>query len=446
MFARPTFVLPQPVRNKLKRPADSFIALFACLSLLATTAYAQKAVPPSGPLRVFLDCHEQGCDFDFFRTEIPYVDYVRDRTAASVHVLLSTQPTGGGGREYTFNFIGLRELAGVSDTLTYLSPQGATSDDLRKGILRTLKLGLVRYLARTPDAERLQVSYTTALAGSAAKSAQTRDPWNYWVFRARANGNFNGESSQRFTNLGGSLSADRLTKGWKFNNSVRLNYSESKFTFPDGTQFSSYSRSNGLSHLAVKSLSDHWSAGERLSSSSSTYQNMRRSFRFAPAVEYNIFPYSQSTRKQLTLQYSAGINSFHYRDTTIFEKIREVRPDQTLSASISMTQPWGSVSGSVQGSNYLDDFTKRRLELFNSINARLFKGFSFNMYGSLSLVRDQISIAKGKASEQEILLQRRQLATSYSYFAGIGLTYTFGSIFNNVVNPRFEGASGSFFF
>ena len=68
------------------------------------------------------------------------------------------------------------------------------------------------------------------------------------------------------------------------------------------------------------------------------------------------------------------------------------------------------------------------------------------MYGSLSLVRDQISIAKGKASEQEILLQRRQLATSYSYFAGIGLTYTFGSIFNNVVNPRFEGASGSFFF
>jgi hypothetical protein len=148
----------------------------------------------------------------------------------------------------------------------------------------------------------------------------------------------------------------------------------------------------------------------------------------------------------VTIQYSAGINSFHYRDTTIFEKIHEVRPDETLSASISMTQPWGSMSGSIQGSNYLDDFSKRRLELFNSMNARLFKGFSFNMFGSLSLVRDQISIAKGGATEQEILLQRRQLATSYSYFVGIGLTYTFGSIFNNVVNPRFDGASGSFFF
>ncbi|HUQ48211.1 MAG TPA: hypothetical protein VM053_08220 [Gemmatimonadaceae bacterium] len=430
----------------MKIPARCRIGFLFCLSLSASTAIAQNVAATSGPLRVFLDCNAQGCDFDYFRTEIPYVDYVRDRTAASVHVLLSTQATGGGGREYTFNFIGLRDLAGVSDTLRYVSAQGSTSDDLRKGILRTLKLGLVRYLARTPAAERLQVSYAEAPAGSQAKAVPTHDPWNYWVFRTRANGNFNGESSQRFANLSGSFSADRLTKEWKFNNSVRVSYSESKFTFSDGTGFSSYSRSNGLSHLAVKSLSDHWSVGERMSTSSSTYQNMRRSFRFAPAVEYNIFPYSQSTRKQLTIQYSAGINSFHYRDTTIFEKIHEVRPDEALSASISMTQPWGSMSGSIQGSNYLDDFTKRRLELFNSMNARLFKGFSFNLFGSLSLVRDQISIAKGGASEQEILLQRRQLATSYSYFVGIGLTYTFGSIFNNVVNPRFEGASGSFFF
>jgi hypothetical protein len=163
-------------------------------------------------------------------------------------------------------------------------------------------------------------------------------------------------------------------------------------------------------------------------------------------VEYNIFPYAQSTRRQLTFQYTVGINSYHYRDTTIFEKIREVRPDQTLTASIGMTQPWGSVAGSIQGANYLDDFSKRRLVLFNSMNARLFKGFSLNMYGSLSLVRDQLFLAKGGATDDEILLQRRQLSTSYSYFAGVGLQYTFGSIFNNVVNPRFDGANGSFFF
>ena len=49
-------------------------------------------------------------------------------------------------------------------------------------------------------------------------------------------------------------------------------------------------------------------------------------------------------------------------------------------------------------------------------------------------------------TDEEILLQRRQVSTSYSYFAGVGITYTFGSIFNNVVNPRFEGANGTFYF
>jgi hypothetical protein len=421
-------------------------AAFLCLSLSASVSEGQRTKPPEGPLRVFLDCDVQGCDFDFFRTEIPYVDYVRDRTAASVHVLLTTQPTGGGGREYTLNFIGLRELAGVSDTLRYISPQGATDDDLRKAISRTLKLGLVRYLARTSAAERLQVSYADAPAGGPAKAAATHDRWNYWVFRTRANGNFSGESSQHFNNLGASIAGDRVTKDWKFNNSVSINYSESKFTLSDGEELASYSRSNNASQLVVKSLTDHWSAGEKLSTGSSTYSNMRRSFRFAPTIEYNIFPYSQSTRRQLTLQYAVGVNSYHYRDTTIFEKIREVRPDQTLTASIGMTQPWGSVAGSIQGANYLDDFSKRRLVLFNSMNARLFKGFSFNMYGSLSLVRDQLFLAKGGATDDEILLQRRQLSTSYSYFAGVGLQYTFGSIFNNVVNPRFEGANGTFFF
>ena len=196
----------------------------------------------------------------------------------------------------------------------------------------------------------------------------------------------------------------------------------------------------------MKSLTDHWSAGQRASLTSSTFLNQKLAARFAPAIEYNFFPYTQSTRKSLTLQYSAGINSYSYRDTTIFGKISEVRPDQALVASLSATQPWGSVSASLEGANFIDDFSKWRVVLFNSLNARLFKGFSVNLFGSAGLVRDQLHLPRGAATDEEILLQRRQLETSYRYFAGVSLTYSFGSIFNNIVNPRFDGASGSFFF
>ena len=43
------------------------------------------------------------------------------------------------------------------------------------------------------------------------------------------------------------------------------------------------------------------------------------------------------------------------------------------------------------------------------------------------------------ASGEEILTQQRELATGYDYFASVGLSYTFGSISNPVVNERFGG-------
>ncbi len=38
---------------------------------------------------------------------------------------------------------------------------------------------------------------------------------------------------------------------------------------------------------------------------------------------------------------------------------------------------------------------------------------------------------------QEIIAQQRALATNYEYYSGFGLSFTFGSIYNNIVNPRF---------
>jgi hypothetical protein len=56
------------------------------------------------------------------------------------------------------------------------------------------------------------------------------------------------------------------------------------------------------------------------------------------------------------------------------------------------------------------------------------------------MIHDQISLKKGQASLESVLLRRTMLETNYQYYFSIGLSYTFGSIYSNVVNPRFGGA------
>jgi len=82
------------------------------------------------------------------------------------------------------------------------------------------------------------------------------------------------------------------------------------------------------------------------------------------------------------------------------------------------------------------------LSLSSSLNVRLFEGFSINLFGSVSMVHDQLALRKGDLTQEDVLLHRKQLSTQYDYFASVGFRYTFGSIFSNVVNPRFGGGGG----
>ncbi|MEA2705577.1 MAG: hypothetical protein QOH22_365 [Gemmatimonadaceae bacterium] len=402
---------------------------------------AADSVAPTGRLRVFLDCNF--CDFDFMRTEINFVDYVRSRQDAQVHILVTNQSTGGGGTEFTLHFIGQKELAHVADTLRYLSPPTASQDDLRRGLARIIRLGLVRYYAHLGQSGHFDVTYTAPTGDSASKAA-VKDRWNLWVFRMNASGYGNGEKSSNFVSLNGSVNASRTTEMWKTSLTSYGNYNQSRFILSDASKFNSYSHGYGFTELIVKSLGQRWSAGQRGSWTSSTFLNQKRAIRFAPALEYDFFPYSQSTRRVLTLQYSPGINFFRYQDTTIFDKISEVRADQTLTASIAVKQTWGSISSSLEGASYMDDFTRKHLVFFNALDLRLFKGFSFFLFGQVALLRDQLYLLRGSLSDEERLLRRRQLETSYSYFLQLGFSYSFGSIFNNIVNPRFGGTSGGF--
>lgn len=416
------------------------IAHSTLLLAVAAQVLAAQAPVAQKPVRLFLDCQYE-CDMEFTRTEIPWVDHVRDRADADVHVLVTTRSTAASGREFTLAFIGLKEFAKLGDTVTVVSPESDSQDARRRTVTEAVKRGLLRYATRRPGGEKLTVSYKAPEGTGLA--ARGRDRWNLWVFRTRANVYINGEESSRSTDLYGSVSANRISPDWKANVSVDGNYGENRFTFQDGTKFNSYSRGYGARELLVKSLGPHWSAGQRSSITASTFQNTKLAFRFAPALEYNFFPYAESTRRQLRLQYAVGATHYRYEDTTIFNRISETRGDHSLLASLDMRQQWGSISISLAGSALLDDPAKHSINLNPEFDLRLIRGLSLNLFGYVSRLRDQLYLAKGGATDEEVLLRRRQLATSYQYFVGAGLSYTFGSIYNNVVNPRFGNAAGN---
>ena len=391
---------------------------------------------------LFLDCSDFYCDPDFYRTEIAFVDHVRDRTAADVHVLITRQSTGGGGSNFTLAFYGQRRFASIVDTLTTSTPQGATEDEQRQVIARTVKLGLARYLARTPDAARAALTLSKADSGSSS-TKPTHDPWNAWVFRINANINASRERDYSNNDVSTGVSASRTTEQSKTNWRIFENYSDQGFTV-DADKVTSVRRDYGTAFQQVNSLTNKWSAGLVTSARSSTYLNQHLAATVAPTIEYDLYPYSEYTRRALLLQYSAGVKHFRYDDTTVYFKKTETRPYQSLNIALSQKQQWGSLSFEVNGYHYLDDLSKSRLTFYTSADVRLLKGLSLNFFGNYQVLHDQIYLAKGGSSREEVLLRQSQLATTYSAFLYMGISYTFGSVFNNVVNPRFSNNFSEF--
>jgi len=419
-------------------------AMLLLLGMSAPRAAAAQNVQAAA-LKTYLDCNDfQGCDFDFFRTEITAVNWVRDRQVADIHILVTTQTTGSGGREYTATFIGLGRFAGVSDTLTYASPPAAPQDEVRRGLARVFRAGLVRYIARTPAASDLKISFgeEQTAGGPAIQTKPQNDRWNYWVFRGSLNGYQQGEASFDSKYVSLNFSANRTTAAWKTNISLNDSYNESSYELSAGDKFTTVQRNYGANLLEVKSLGEHWSAGLRTSLTSSTYSNQKWAYRLSPAVEYDIFPYSQSTRRQIRIEYNVGVERVNYNDSTIFDKLRQTLPSHQLSVSAATREQWGSLDIGVNGTNYLNDRAKYNLSTFSSASLRLFKGFSINVFADYSKFNDQFFLPKHDFTDEQILTRQFARETHYRYFVNFGVSYTFGSIFNNVVNPRFGGSGG----
>ena len=403
-------------------------------------------------LKIFLDCKDfSPCYHDYVKMEITYVDHVNVREAADVHVLVTSLGTGAGGREYTLKFVGLGDFKGTDDEVVYATQPTDTEELIRRGLVRTLQLGLVRYALHTTLGSELHVARRSAQGTpqQTGESRSARDPWNYWVFRTRFNTYTEDEALSTSKSVNGSFSANRTTDAWKINLSVSQDYRESNYTFSDGSGYKSLVRSRNMAGTAVKSLTDHWSAGGKASALASTYENKDRALSTMAAIEYNFFPYRESTRRQLTLQYLVGVTNFDYDEETVYGKVTETVSNHALRSSFDLKQTWGSLSADFEASQYLHDWSKSHRTVSVEADIRLFKGFAFNINVRNSAIHDQLYLPKGEATDEEVLARQRQLQTSFRRSIRFGISYTFGSVYSNAVNTRIGNLVGGpdwFFF
>lgn len=412
-------------------------ACLAALPVPTVAADAQDERADAAPaVAVFLDCNVHGCDFDHVRRQITWISWVRDREDADLHLLITAQGTGGGGERYTLDYLGRRGYDGVRKSLAYVSDPDDTDAEVREGLTRTIALGLVQFVETTPLAPRLEVVFHQAEQPLSLRGA--RDPWNLWVFTTGVEGSVEGEAQQSNYSFEGSLGASRVAESHKIQIELRGEYDYERFELNDTTTIISSSEDYALALLTVWSLTDHWSLGGQAEARRSTFVNTDLTVSGGPAIEFNLFPYRESTRRAVTFRYAVEVATFNYQLATVEGKMAEVRPRHSLVISAAVQQPWGEIDGSVEGIQYLDDPAAHRINTFLSFEYRLFRGLNLDLFAEFSRIKDQFFLSAEGLSPEEILLRRRQRETGFQFDVGIGFSYRFGSALANVVNPRFQ--------
>ena len=411
--------------------------------LIVSVTNAQNEV--AGKLKVYIDCRF-GCDFNYFKSEINIVDFVLDRTSADVHVLLTAQAAGSGGVQYQMNFYGQNQYENYSDTLIFTTLPNAPPAEIRKTILRYLMLGFAPLIAKTPYAPQVKmVMKEESVNARPPYENDTRDKWNFWVFRVAASGQYNAERVYKNNVISSNLSANRTTNKLKVEFFLNADLRNSVYTYENGSNTTQYKVKNTdyrFYHNLVRSFSAHWSYGYQTSFSNSTFDNNKRKLFFSPAIEYNVYDYKEVNNRFFVIRYGVDVNNNNYYDTTIYYKIRETIYGHRFSAAITLNKKWGTFNGGVYYRNYFKDWALNAMGLSANADVRIGGGLSFFVHATASVVHNQINLVKGGVTEQEVLTRKRQLASSFNYSTSFGLAFRFGSLLNNFVNPRFDGYAG----
>ena len=425
-----------------------FLMIFSIL--FSIPAYCQSiAEKHKEGIRLFLDC--DGCDFDYIKTEINYVDFVPDRFSANVYILPTGQPTGSGGSKITVFFYGQKEFQGINDTLVFYFGSTETDAEIRKKGTQYLQLGLMRYLARTDHA--LDIDINSIADSSKAdndpnSTTNTKDKWNYWVFNVGVSGSYDEDDFSSNENISGRINISRITEKSKIYLYLGQRSNTQKYMF-DSIESKFINKNIGFSATYIKSITDHWSAGIFSNYTYSTYSNYKKQIEITPAIEYSFFKYEDVIKKSITLFYQAGPSYNEYIDSGYYDSPTNMLYSHSLSLDISFIQKWGTLNVSSSYNSFLNPFYLNKTKIKGSsvnnfsvgasLNIRIVKGLSANINASADYTKGILpNISRLGFSRDDLLTNTRQYPTGKNIYMGIGLNYRFGSIYNNVVNPRFQ--------
>jgi hypothetical protein len=406
-------------------------------------------------LRVYIDCNYY-CDFTYIKTNIDYIDFVPDQFSAQVQVIVTAQQTGSGGSAVQLYFRGLLAFSGLQDTLHFNRSSVDTDEEYRIQLVHYLKLGLTRYLARTEMARNINFTVKNETGQSSLNSSsQEKDPWNSWVFNAGFNMNLDGSDNYSSSNLRYRLTAARVTEKLKIyagsyfsiekNRFIYNEYNDSMGTLLSSDTTKSRNLRSDVNGTVAYSIGSHGSLGVFANYYQSSFSNIQKSFAIKAAIEFSFFPYKAATNKYLGFLYRVGPVYNDYNQPSWRNKEEECLWEQNISFDLHFTQKWGSVRTSLYWSNYFFDPRWNQYGCNGNGQFRIVKGLSFNFFYGISIIHNQVELPRGNATQTEVLIRQRMLKNTFSYYTGFGINYRFGSIYNNVVNPRLGEVNGSSF-
>lgn len=408
--------------------------VLVCILLTAIffplTSLAQNT-QESGVPNVYVDCNR--CPVSYIRTNVDFVNYVRDQADADIYLRITNASTGS-GRQYILDFRGISPFSSRRDTLVFESPNTATSDEERAELVRNIRIGFIPFITGTAAMRSIDVVRNTVVEDSMTEVPD--DPWNHWIFEVDLQTSFDMEDTEFNYEIESGFEAERITENWKYD--IRMNYEvdRTRIDLTSGTRNVNRDSWNVNSFIAY-SLSNHFSIGLFTRANASRTRNILLNMEASPAIEYSVFDYQEFQERRWVFQYRITPSYRNYDRTTVYLKDSEFLFRQVLSQQLRYDQPWGRINMRISASSYLHDLSLNSFEFDPSLSIRITRGLFVNLYGNYRIINDQISLPAEDITDTERLLGERQQATSYELRFSFGLSYTFGSIYSNIVNPRF---------